>query len=198
MLKTLNAKAQRRKDARVLPALSASRGPHRAVRSGGQPLPFRTRAVRFASLPLCDFALNSALNRVQRSVVRNLPSGPRTPSSIPGPTRRVQRHAYARNLPQAGTPSNPSFAHSGNPLSPCEARAGREPERGAAKTAHPHSTPLTRSAPISADQRFIPSPRFASLPLCDFALNCPTATRQPLPGRPRACTPSAIHPARSI
>ena len=67
MLKTLNAKAQRRKDARNLPALSASRGPHRAVRSGGQPLPFRTRGVRSATLRLCGFALNSAPSRSQTS-----------------------------------------------------------------------------------------------------------------------------------
>ena len=42
-------------------------------------------------------------------------------------------------------------------LSPCEHRAGREPERGAARTAHLRSSPLTPSAPISANQRFVSS-----------------------------------------
>ena len=57
--------------------------------------------------------------------------------------------------------------------SPHAAGVGSGLSSGAAntRTAHPRSSPLIPSAPISADQRFVPSPRFASLPLCDFALN---------------------------
>ena len=81
--------------------------------------------------------------------------------------------------------------------------AGREPERGAARTAYPRSSPLIPSAPISADQRFVSSAAplrslrsFPAKPGTNWPQKNTKITKQVVRGpKPALCPPtSAVRP----